>query len=203
MLGTRVGTANDRWMMSRPKRLSPRLYLRQRAGLWYIVWHDERPRSKATGLRDQAAAQLALEAFQRKREHDAGHQLDIPDAATIAPAAVIRVMWRRAYNRALLRRMRFELAQADVTAMMLRSGGRCAVTGIPFDYKRLDGHTKRPWAPSLDRIEASDGYTVANCRIVCVVANLAMNTWGEGVFRQMLEHYQALHPATPRLRGVA
>jgi hypothetical protein len=37
---------------------------------------------------------------------------------------------------------------------------------------------KRPFAPSIDQIEATNGYTLENARIVCVAANFAMNQWG-------------------------
>jgi hypothetical protein len=37
---------------------------------------------------------------------------------------------------------------------------------------------KRPFSPSIDQIEATNGYTLENARIVCVAANFAMNQWG-------------------------
>ncbi len=37
-----------------------------------------------------------------------------------------------------------------------------------------------PFAPSLDRIDSSKGYEEGNVRIVCLMVNLAMNTWGHG-----------------------
>lgn len=69
---------------------------------------------------------------------------------------------------------RLELAQ-----LIERAAGRCEVSGIRFRASRINGCLKRPWAPSLDRIERSLGYVQSNCRIVCTAANLAMNEWGE------------------------
>ena len=70
-------------------------------------------------------------------------------------------------------------------ALWLRSGGRCELTLIPFDLVNVDGFKRRPYAPSLDRIDSAKGYRVDNCRLVVVVANLAINEWGEDVFARV------------------
>lgn len=42
-------------------------------------------------------------------------------------------------------------------------GARCALTGIGFDLRVVGtGQARRPFAPSLDRIDASAGYTRDN-----------------------------------------
>lgn len=40
------------------------------------------------------------------------------------------------------------------------------------------GKARRPYAPSLDRIDPGRGYEPDNVRLVCAVANFAMNAWG-------------------------
>lgn len=76
----------------------------------------------------------------------------------------------------------FGLDQEDCLALWTRCQGRCEVTGIPFEYEKSGvKHERRPYAPSLDRIESSKGYIVDNVRVVCVAVNLAMNQWGEKV----------------------
>lgn len=67
----------------------------------------------------------------------------------------------------------------------LHRQGKCALTGIPFNLESPEGATLRPWAPSLDRIDSSKGYTAKNCRLVCVAVNFALNQWGEAVFRKI------------------
>lgn len=60
-----------------------------------------------------------------------------------------------------------------------RSRGACELTGIAFSLDKAPGHVRRPWAPSVDRVDNSRGYVFDNCRLVCVAVNIAMNEWGE------------------------
>ncbi len=86
------------------------------------------------------------------------------------------------------RGLSFSLTRADVAVLLKKSGGRCAVTGIDFTAEVVNG--SRPHSPSIDRIDSSAGYSLGNCRIVCLAANLAMNVWGEQIlntFRGPLE----------------
>jgi hypothetical protein len=59
-------------------------------------------------------------------------------------------------------------------------GGCCAVSGLPFSLEVVgNGQAKRPFAPSLDRIDRHQPYTRKNVRLVVAIANFAMNAWGE------------------------
>jgi hypothetical protein len=61
--------------------------------------------------------------------------------------------------------------------------GRCAVTGIPFHMQRFpDAFVKYPFAPSIDRILCSGGYTAEDTRLVCAAVNFGMGQWGEELF---------------------
>ena len=65
-------------------------------------------------------------------------------------------------------------------------GGRCAVSGIAFsDELHEKAFVKRPFAPSIDRIDCSGGYTRENVRLVSRVANFAMGEWGHTVLRRL------------------
>lgn len=66
------------------------------------------------------------------------------------------------------------------------SGGRCQVTGVYFDRRKPHGSNRAPFAPSIDRIDNSRGYTADNVRLVCQIANLAMNVWGDAVLRDFI-----------------
>jgi hypothetical protein len=81
------------------------------------------------------------------------------------------------------RKMEFSLTRDDVHRMLVASAWRCAVTGIEFTDELIAG--KRPYAPSIDRIDNARGYVRGNTRVVCVAANIAMNVWGVEVLRRL------------------
>jgi hypothetical protein len=78
-----------------------------------------------------------------------------------------------------------EFSKEEFNALIKRAGHRCEVTGIPFSNSSPVKFQRRPWIPSLDRIDSTGPYSVANCRLVCVAANLAMNAWGHTVLGAM------------------
>jgi hypothetical protein len=86
------------------------------------------------------------------------------------------------------RQIPFELTEADVETLLIMAKWRCAVTGVDFSLERIAG--KRPYAPSIDRIDCAKGYTLDNCRMVCVAANIAMNVWGPEILRKLAESMQ-------------
>lgn len=68
--------------------------------------------------------------------------------------------------------------------------GKCAITSIPFviPQDRTCGKGT-PFAPSINRIDCSKGYTPDNVRIVCLIVNYALNEFGEAPFKTMCESY--------------
>ena len=69
--------------------------------------------------------------------------------------------------------------------------GRCAVSGLEFSETQVGGgKARRPYAPSLDRIDPRRGYEPDNVRLVCAVANFAMNAWGLNPFSIWQGHGQ-------------
>lgn len=68
----------------------------------------------------------------------------------------------------------------DLIAAWEACGGCCAFSGMPFSFEVVgDGQAKRPFAPSLDRIDRHKSYQRDNVRLVAAVANFAMNAWGD------------------------
>lgn len=82
------------------------------------------------------------------------------------------------------RGLEFALSVEDLYEMHERSGGRCEVSGVEFDttaHTTTNGSVRRPFAPSVDRINSGQGYTKANTRLVCWAINIALHDWGEDV----------------------
>lgn len=57
----------------------------------------------------------------------------------------------------------------------------CTVTGRPLSYDWEGEGRTNPWAPSVDRLESSGGYTMDNVRVVCWAYNMAKNDWSDDV----------------------
>lgn len=76
------------------------------------------------------------------------------------------------------RGVEFSLTLEEIAQLGKLADGRCQVTKIPFEFRFTEDERRRPWAPSLDRIDPRKGYTLENCRLVCVAVNIAMNDWG-------------------------
>lgn len=91
------------------------------------------------------------------------------------------MLHRRSIERAASRGIEHYLSLDDVKEMYAKSDGRCQVSRIHFNAFRPLGSTKRPWYPSIDRIESRKPYTKGNCRLVCVAVNMAMGEWGLSV----------------------
>ncbi|MCO6440980.1 MAG: hypothetical protein J5I81_07835 [Nitrococcus mobilis] len=95
-------------------------------------------------------------------------------------------LYRSSRKNADRRGIPFLITERHLHHLAERSGGRCKVTGIPFDFSRVKESFRRPWVPSLDRINGRKGYRPGNCRLVCSAVNIAMNNeWGEGVLRKI------------------
>lgn len=100
------------------------------------------------------------------------------------PPEWVTVLYKAAKNAAARRKRPFDLTEAEIVELVKESGGYCPVSGVRL---RLDacedarGKIKRPWSPSLDRIDSTKGYAKDNCRVVCLAVNFAMNMWGEEI----------------------
>jgi len=93
-------------------------------------------------------------------------------------------------------------SMTDLVAAWETCGGCCALSGMPFSLEVYgDGQAKRPFAPSLDRIDRHKPYQKNNVRLVAVVANFAMNAWGdEPVFRMASFLHRKIGDRKPSIR---
>jgi hypothetical protein len=84
-----------------------------------------------------------------------------------------------------------QFSMADLAAVWEECRGCCAVSGLAFGLQIVgNGQAKRPFAPSLDRIDRHKPYQRDNVRLVVSIANFAMNAWGD---EPLLQLASALH----------
>lgn len=97
-----------------------------------------------------------------------------------------RQLLDRAHRRAERSGLKCDLTPHDLMALWSRSGGCCEVSGRPFSADAYDDClVHHPFAPSIDRVDWRDGYTMGNARLVCVAINFAMNQWGDQVYLEL------------------
>jgi hypothetical protein len=95
-------------------------------------------------------------------------------------------LYRDTKRNALKRGISFEITFDQIERKIKLCAGLCQKTGLPF--METNGFFRNPYAPSIDRIHSSEGYTLHNIRIVCVCVNNALNEWGDGVFNNMVKY---------------
>ena len=142
----------------------------------------------------QRAGRLVKIAPQRYRLVDTRAR-DLAVETVAAPSSPLPLWARRLIGRA--NRVNRDLSQSDAPPIFgpedlwelwERAGGCCEVTGLPFSMQEVGtGKAKRVYAPSLDRIDGEGHYTLANCRLVMVGINFAINRWGLDTYLRLAE----------------
>lgn len=79
-----------------------------------------------------------------------------------------------ARNRAKQKGMEFDLTKEWVKARSTN----CELSGLPFRPEYDGVHSRNPFAPSVDRIDSSRGYTQDNCRVILYCLNMGLGQWG-------------------------
>lgn len=117
----------------------------------------------------------------------------------------LRALFNSAKKNAKTRGIEFQLTLNDMLSLGRKSGGRCALTGIEFSFASKGYKFRRPWVPSVDRIDSHLPYVKGNCRLVCSSVNIAMNEWGAEIFERLVFGYchTTLKRAIPRLQADA
>jgi len=111
------------------------------------------------------------------------------------PRGRMNSMWHTLKKGADQRGLEFLISQEWLYEKILL--GRCEKTGIPFvldaenhnDSVTSKGQVRNPWAPSIDRVDSSKGYTEDNCVIVCYVYNMAKGSFDESVLEMFCRGY--------------
>ena len=108
-----------------------------------------------------------------------------PRAADVdAMMPLLRERLSKSLTRARSKGMEATLTIGEVLHILHDQGGKCAVSGLPFYIDATDSR-RRPYTPSLDRIDPSLGYTKENVRIVCSIVNIAINDFAINEFEMM------------------
>lgn len=138
-----------------------------------------------------AATARAEEAGHAARMRDCGLPVPLPRDPGCDPDHFHPMTWvaRTLFDcrkRCKSRGLDFALTAAWVLSRLERQHYRCAVSGVEFSARRPRDSHKRPWMPSLDRIDCTRGYTKDNVRIVCVAVNTLLQDWGDSVFHELM-----------------
>lgn len=104
--------------------------------------------------------------------------------------SVAKLITSRRRHRAREKGLEFSLTPEFIYKMMESNNFCCAISGIPFRMPRRDDPKTNaveiePWAPSIDRIDISQGYVPNNVRVVSVAANYALNRFGSDVLAEL------------------
>lgn len=160
-----------------PRRRRPLPWFALREGCWYLFWYDPacgRTRRKSCRTADRSAAEEVARSFPLPSGAFKDQKVATKLPATTWQAVASRLC-RRAKSSAKEKGREYSLTTGFVLDMLRRQQFKCAVTGLPL---RLPQHNRDPWAPSIDQIKPGEGYREDNIRVVSMLANLAMNTWG-------------------------
>lgn len=192
--------------MARPRKpdnagLPKGLYARSDGSLYWI--NSENGTSCSLGTKDRTKAVAAVQAILRiidKRGADTDASLAL--RLTTGSAWIYeRPKWARSAftklkHQAKVRNIPFDLSFLCYESLLVKSGGRCALSGIVLDWDecRRGDYRVSPWRVSVDRIDSRKGYAPENCRVVCLAANLALNEWGESVLLTLASHLVAKDP---------
>lgn len=171
-------------MMAR-RRKPPRLIWRDDRGVWTLRHGDVRV-SLATS--DQEKAMHLLDLYVKS---PGTFWSAVPSGGDVLSGKALRKAIYRALRGAQWRSTRrdavCDLTLDDVDALIVEQGFCCAVSGLPFSDAPSDSGRRRPFAPSIDRIDNKAGYELGNVRVVASIVNLAMGDYGESEFLTMCE----------------
>lgn len=128
------------------------------------------------------------EEFARKVESELDNEIEnfsmTPNPFTL-PVSMrdLHAMFRKSKDRARNNGTEHTLTEEEFMQAFRRTGGKCEVSGLPFSGGKESHWRVRPYYPSIDRIDASKGYTADNVRFVAAAVNIALSDFGESVLK--------------------
>lgn len=165
---------------------------RKRGNSWYLHWNDgvKRHRRSIGNITPEQAEQQRLKLAAALLSNRAVEITHAPRKRPVRSAnyaeiqGCLSVLMHETKKRAARLDRRWTITRADMERLLDESAGFCALSGLPFDLAPCETR-RRPFAPSLDRMDGGDGYTPENCRLVCVFVNNAIADWGLDVLQQV------------------
>lgn len=184
-MGSTGGCAgyNGAVIMERTMRHIPntdRINLRWRNGMWYArKQHNGKRIERCLGTADRDVA------MERAKHVVSGFcQVAFSEtwAEVVKDGLVPNRGWLwKIWQGGIRRKPESTITLEDLERVALRSGGRCEVSGIPFDHVR----GVMPYQASIDRIDGARPYTADNVRMVCLIVNYCMGKWGQQAFEHL------------------
>jgi hypothetical protein len=91
-----------------------------------------------------------------------------------------------ARRRSKVRGREFTIKFKDITDMWEKQGQKCALTGAYMFHANLGRSHYNAYAPSIDRIDSSRGYTPDNIQLVCLWANCGKGAGSDEDFHRRI-----------------
>lgn len=97
-------------------------------------------------------------------------------------SATEQCIFEAARRRAMRDRIGFKLSEGEFELLVIRAGGRCEETHLPFSNRKVNGLRYRPNRMSIDRLSNASGYSLGNVWLVHAFVNMAR---GAATLQQM------------------
>lgn len=110
---------------------------------------------------------------------------DFPAASDAELRAYLARSREAAIARDRRRGLTSTLTPDELRQLLDRAEGQCEATHIRFSLAKAPGTFRRPLAPSIDRLDCTLPYSAQNCRLVLLCVNIAVNEWGDRLFRRV------------------
>ena len=186
-----------------PEGLPPCVY-RRRDWLYYVGKHDDGETRWTKLGKTWPASRRAYEQLVTAARGSAWIDRNLyRDRCAAVPQRELALLLRNARKNSVSRGLQCTLTTQDMQRMAERSGGKCELSGRPFEFGVADemaglpGRRRRLWAASIDRIDSRAGYVPENCRLVCMAVNAARQEFGDAVLFKIaraLSNIQRLAP---------
>lgn len=163
-----------------------------KSGRYYLVKHDPATKKKVWTSLSRDFTQ-ALRQYRLLTNAVTIAEFDGDKAPSFWLAEMAKALHEQTRKRALEADIIYTLTPELIMRLGHQTNWRCAVSGLRFRQDKLDSVRMRPFMPSIDRIECNKGYVPDNCRMVCVITNFAMGSWGEGPLRELILSYVQRH----------